>query len=120
MQRVGLELASRGLLEEGDLEELGEGMKIKEEHGKEHTFSGLKGDIARVRFLLRRARMRLLCISDAGDLTMLVKKYGEIGGKLEQLLRLHASLGMDLEQMRERAIREAIAEVRGEVRKFNV
>jgi hypothetical protein len=75
----------------------------------------LKGDIARVRFLLRRARERLLCLSDPADLNMLVKKYGEIGGRLQQLLKLHASLGMDLEQMRDTAIQEAIAEVRKDV-----
>jgi site-specific recombinase XerD len=115
MQQVGRQLAARELLAEHDLQELRQGLKIKSGRGVEHTFSGLKGDIARVRFLLRRARERLLCLSDPADLNMLVKKYGEIGGRLQQLLKLHASLGTDLEQMRDTAIQEAIAEVRDEV-----
>ncbi|MBE0408870.1 MAG: hypothetical protein IBX69_03970 [Anaerolineales bacterium] len=108
LHKIAAQLVEWGELQPQELENFPWGSTAASPSPYQSADTILQENIARLRFMMRKAYENAHRLKDPADLMRMIDGYGLMGIKLAHLLELKSSAGDNLESLRERAIHEAL------------
>jgi hypothetical protein len=108
LYQVATRMVAAGEVEAGELENFPWGEEAASSSVDRAAYPLLQENIARLRFMMNKAYQNSHRLEKPADLMRMIDGYGLMGIKLANLLELKSTGGDNLEELRERAIAQAL------------